>query len=758
MTFTHLKEKTLHFLLLSRPSLKRMTRIVWISAAVLFCSFVFYITSVIWNPFNLFGPMPSLSDIENPKQDMSSEVISADGVSLGRFFKHNRSMVTYDELSPMLVRTLVISEDHRFYQHAGLDFPAFVRVIAGIAVADPRGGGSTLTQQTAKNLFATRGPELMGKIGAISSVLDLLISKTKEWIIAVRLEQNFTKDEILTLYLNTVAFNYNSYGIKIAAQTYFSKTPAALSQQECATLVGMLQNPIIFNPITHPDRALRKRNEVLDKLYAHNVITSRQILNSLKATPVQLNVSVESHNRGLAPYFRTTLQKELQQWAAARNINLSESGLRIYTTIDSRLQLLAEQAVRNKMSAVQKVFDADWGARNPWVDDDGNELRDFVDRKMRQSDEYRQLVAEYGKNSDSITLKLNERKRTSVFSWNGKKEEIINLKEYIQHQSRFLHCGLMSMDPMTGEVKAWVGGIDHTFFQYDHVKQGSRQAGSTFKAFVYGLAMENGFSPCQEFVDMSPEIHINGKIYQPKNANGTFGDGKAYTLRRALAKSLNSVTMQLMTRLTPQNVADFAHRLGITTRLDPVYSLGLGTSDVRLYDMVAAYSSFVNGGIHTEPYYLVRIEDQYGNIIESFSPTQKQVLEPETAYKIVYLLRGGVEEEGGSSHALSDAVTRDNEVGGKTGTTDNGSDGWYMGITPNLVTGVWVGGDERSIHFPNWGESSGGRTALPIWDSYMKGVYSHPHIGYQKGRFKQPPGMESRLVCDDSDNNQDHFQ
>lgn len=752
MTTDDLKTRVLHVLLVPRPRLKKWIAAIWIGAALFLLSFVLYIACIIWNPGNFFGPLPPLADIENPKQDMSSEVISSDGISLGRFFTHNRSMVTFDELSPMLVNTLIISEDHRFYDHAGLDFPAFIRVITGIATADLQGGGSTLTQQTAKNLFATRGPELKGKIGEWSSILDLLISKTKEWIIAVRLEQNFTKDEILTLYLNTVEFNYNAHGIKIAAQTYFNKTPAALNQQECATLVGMLQNPITFNPITHSDRSKTKRNEVLGKLFTHNYIRSKRTLDSLSNTPINLKVSVESHNRGLAPYFRTTLQKELQQWAREHNVSLSEAGLKIYTTIDSRLQILAEQAMANQMAAVQKMFDEDWGTRDPWVDEEGRELVDFVDKKVRQSDEYRQIVAEYGDNRDSISIMINQKTTKRVFSWNSQKEEALSLKEYIRHQSRFLHCGLMSMDPLTGEVKAWVGGIDHTFFKYDHVKQGSRQAGSTFKAFVYGLAMENGFSPCQEFIDTTPEIDVNGKIYQPKNSNGTYGDGKPYTLRRALAKSLNSVTMQLMTRLEPQNVVSFAQRLGISTRLDPVYSLGLGTSDVRLYDMVAAYSSFVNGGIHTAPYYLVRIEDQYGNVLESFAPTQKQALEPEVAYKIVHLLRGGVEEEGGSSRALSDAVKRDNEVGGKTGTTDDGSDGWYMGITHNLVTGVWVGGDERSIHFPNWGESSGGRTALPIWDAYMKSVYSHPHIGYGKGSFKQPAGMESSLDCDNFEN------
>jgi penicillin-binding protein 1A len=487
----------------------------------------------------------------------------------------------------------------------------------------------------------------------------------------------------------------------------------------------------------------------LAKLYDHDYIKSKGALDSVQALPVELNFSVQNHNAGLAPYFRTMLQQELLEWCKKRGIDLFESGLKIYTTIDSRMQAKAELAMKTQMTQLQKMFDSDWGSRDPWVGEDGKTIENFVLRKLRQTDEYESLAKEFANNRDSLELMIRQPYRRKIFTWDGGRDTLISLIDYVRHQSRFLHTGLLSMDPHSGAVRAWVGGIDHRFFKYDHVRQGSRQAGSTFKLFVYGLAMENGYSPCQQLHDISPAIMDNGKIYQPPNANGSYGDGNPYTLRQALAKSLNSVTMQLMQNLKPGNVAEFAHRLGINTSLDPVYSLGLGTSDVTLYDMVGAYCTFVNNGVHTQPFYLTRIEDQYGKVLEDFTPIQKQVLDPATSYKIVHLLKGGVEEEGGSARALSNLVRDENEIGGKTGTTDNGSDGWFIGVTPNLVTGVWVGGDERSIHFPRWGESSGGRTSLPIWDKYMQQVYADPYCGYRKGKFPIPTSLDPAFLdCD----------
>jgi penicillin-binding protein 1A len=740
---------TKQILLTPRPRLRKFIRRFWIFTFTGIILFVIYIYSVILNPFNLFGNMPPLTEIENPKQDLSSEIISADGVSLGRIFRDNRSVVGYEELSPLLVNTLLISEDHRFYEHSGMDPYAFLRVVKGIITFSAQGGGSTLTQQTAKNLFRTRGPELQGELAKLFGPLELVISKTKEWIIAVRLERNFTKEEIIALYLNTVPFNNNAFGIKVAAETYFQKSPAQLNGQECALLIGMLQGTNRFNPVAFPDRALSKRNEVFDKLFTHHKVATQWERDSLKALPLGLNFSVQNHNTGLAPYFRRVVQGEMEVWCRERGIDIRDAGLKIYTTIDSRMQTFAEKAAREKMSTLQKMFEEGWGNRNPWVDDDGIELKNFVDKKIKQTSEYREIVSMYPNDPDSVAVKVNEKKPTTVFSWEGKKKLNLSLREVVTLQSRYLHCGLMSMDPHSGEVKAWVGGIDHTFFKYDHVIQGSRQAGSTFKAFVYGRAMEDGFSPCQPYQDDAPIFKLpNGGSYRAKNANGTYGDGTTYTMRHALAKSLNSVTMQLVRDLTPENIASFAKRMGITTKVDPVLSLGLGTSDVTLYDMVGAYAAFANGGIHTKPFYVVRIEDRYGNVLANFSPVRNQVISDNTAYKIVYLLRGGVEEEGGSAAGMSSEITSVNEVGGKTGTTDNGSDGWFIGITPDLVTGVWVGGDERSIHFPRWGESSGGRTALPIWESYMKQVYKHPESGYRKGHFKQPASLDTELDCD----------
>lgn len=741
-------QKISNILLLQRPWFGRVVVGIYIITIAIAIGFPLYIYAVISNPYNLFGAMPALRTIENPAHDFSSEVISADGVSLGRYFRYNRSQITYDQLSPYLVETLVISEDHRFFQHSGMDAQAFLRVIAGMISLNSQGGGSTLTQQTAKNLFRTREEELQGKIAKFAWPLKLLISKTKEWIIAVKLEQNFTKEEIIALYFNTVPFNNNAFGIQIAAETYFQKHPRQLNIQESALLVGMLQGTALYNPVTHPERALRKRNDVLSKLLKHQYIKTKKESDSLKALPLQLNFSVQNANEGLAAYFRNVLGLELLSWCKVNNVDLYESGLKIHTTIDSRLQRFAEDAVAEHMSQLQKNFERDWGIRNPWVDDNNVEIKDFLTRKIKRTDTYKNLVLRYGKDSDSINIKLHEKRPMKVFSWTGDRDTLFSSFDSLQYYNRFLQSGLIAIDSKTGAVKAWSGGIDYTYFKYDHVKQSTRQAGSTFKPFVYGLAMENGYSPCQRFYDIAPSINVNSTMYHPRNSNGTYGDGNLYTLRQAMARSLNSITLQLMEKLDPKNVMEFSQRLGITTRLDPVYSLALGTSDVSLYEITGAYTSFVNLGVYTRPYYVTRIEDRNGNILQNFIPVTKQVMDEETAYKMVHIFRGGVEEPGGTSQNLSEAVKKDNEVGGKTGTTDNGSDGWYIGITNNLVTGVWVGGDERNIHFPRWGEGSGGRAALPIWNKFMTSVYKHPECGYVKEQFRTPALSHLILNCD----------
>lgn len=709
-----------------------------------------YIVSI--DLFGLFGGMPSYAAIENPKNDLSSELISADGVSLGRYFRYlsNRSQVSYDELSPFLVKTLILSEDHRFNTHAGMDFWAYPRVLWGVLTFQNAGGGSTITQQLAKNLY-TLNPELDGKLASMSPTIRRVIQKTKEWIISIQLERNFTKEEILTMYLNTSHFGSNAAGIKVAAQTYFNKHPSELNVQESAVLVGILQNPSLFNPYYRPESSLRKRNQVLYKLYKHGYLRSGAVYDSIKALPIELDYNVENQNDGLAPYFRTVIRPRLLNWCKENGYDLYESGLKIYTTIDSRLQKKAEEAMAKRMRLLQAEFERQWAAKGsePWVDEGGYEIEGFLEKKIKRVPFYKQLAERYKDHPDSIEIVLNTKKPMKVFSWNGEIDTLFSSYDSLRYYNRFLQAGMVTMDPHTGAVKAWVGGIDHKYFKFDHVRQGARQPGSTFKPFVYGKAIEAGYSPCHPLFDVSPSVKLpNGTLWEVRNSEGDKGSGNRMTLRRGLALSKNTISVQLMQLVLPENVVEFAQRLGITTRLDPVPSLALGTSDVRLLDLVAAYSSFVSLGIYTEPFTITRIEDKNGNVVESFIPQSRQVMDEATAFKMIYMLQGGVEELGGTSSGIHPFLRQDNEIGGKTGTTDKASDGWYVGITHDLVTGIWVGGDEPSIHFPSWTFGAGGRTARPIFEEFMLDVYRDPASPYRKGQFKRPTEeLDMTLDC-----------
>jgi penicillin-binding protein 1A len=744
--------QTTHSIFLTpRSVFAKAVRWIWITFLAVIVLIPLYVFSVSIDLFGLFGGMPSLKAIENPENDLSSELISADGVSLGRYFRYNRSQVTYDQLSPELVNTLLLSEDHRFYEHSGMDFWAYPRVLFGILTFDSKGGGSTITQQLAKNLY-TINPELDGHLSKLGKLPRRVIQKTKEWIISIHLEKNFTKEEIITMYLNTSDFSSNAYGIKVAAETYFNKQPSELNLQESAVLVGMLQAPSFYNPQNNPNNALSKRNEVLYKLYNYKYITSREKYDSIKALPIELKFAVQNQNQGLATYFRNVLRNDLMAWCKEHGYDLWDSGLKIYTTIDSRMQKMAEEAMAEHMTKLQAEFDREWKARkrNPWTDENtGGEIKNFLQRKIKKTEAYRVLTEKYGSNSDSVEILLNKKKKMRVFTWKGEKDTLFSSMDSLAYYNKFLQTGLMSMDPETGAIKAWVGGLNHKFFKYDHVKQSSRQPGSTFKPFVYGTAIEAGFSPCLELLDISPTIKVSGGTWNPDNADGPAkGTGEKMNLRQAMARSVNSITAQMMVRVGPQNVVDFAHRLGVKSKLDPVPSICLGTSDVTLYEMVAAYCAFVNLGIQIEPYYITRIEDKNGNVIENFVPKTKQALDEKTAYKMIYMLQGGVQESGGTSLGLSRELKDNNEIGGKTGTTDNASDGWYIGITPNLVTGVWVGGDERSIRFPTWSFGAGSKSARPIWDKYMVKIYRNDKVGYKKGFFKRPQdGLDMSLDC-----------
>ncbi len=731
------------------PWFKKLVTVTWIIFAFAVIGGPAYILSVRVNLFGLFGGMPSLRAIENPTNDLSSELISADGASLARYYTFNRSQVMYKDLSRDLVKTLLISEDHRFYDHSGLDFQAFLRVIKGMITFDisGHGGGSTLTQQLAKNLF-TINPELDGSVSKLGKMPRRIIQKTKEWMISVDLERNFTKEEIIAMYLNTCNFSSNAYGIKVASETYFGKRPSALNLQESAVLVGMLQNPSLFNPHSRPANALSKRNEVLTKLYRYGYIKSKHHYDSLMMLPIDLNYSVQDHNEGIAPYLRSALQAELLKWCAEHGYNLWESGLKIYTTIDSRMQHYAMEAMKESMSAQQKAFDAHWKGRNPWINERGNEIEGFLESRIKQTDIYRQLVARYGAGNDSVKIVLNEKRPMTVFSWKGERDTLFSYMDSLSYYKRFLNAGFMSMDAQTGEVKAWVGGIDFKHFQFDHVRQGSRQPGSTFKPIVYGAAMEAGFHPCLKLPDISPTFKLSGgKTWTPPNAEGDLGTGEQLTLRQALAKSKNTITARVLKLVGVDNVISFAKRVGITSKLDPVPALCLGVSNVSVYELVGSYSAFVNQGTYTKPFYITRIEDKHGNVIQNFVPETKQAISEQTAFKMVYMLMGGVEEEGGSSRLLDIDLRENNEIGGKTGTSNDASDGWYVGITHNLVSGAWVGGDERGIRYRQWSLGQGGKTALPIWDKFMLKVYADRSLRYKKGAFKRPATLDITLDC-----------
>ncbi|MBY0434196.1 MAG: transglycosylase domain-containing protein [Cyclobacteriaceae bacterium] len=741
-----IKKKISDALGIQRPWFRNVVKYCWIVFLCFILGLPLYVYTVSIDLFGLFGGMPSLADVENPENDLSSELISADGVSLGRYFRFNRSQVNYNELSDELVNTLVLSEDHRFYQHSGLDFPAYLRVVFGLLTLNPSGGGSTITQQLAKNLY-TRNPDksLDGLVAKLGRYPRRIVQKTKEWIISIDLERNFTKQEIIAMYLNTAEFSSNTYGIKVASETYFNKPPDSLNLQESALLVGMLQNPTFFNPVRRPENALQKRNEVLYKIYnAKYKITTREQYDSLKSLDLGLKFKIQDQNEGLATYFRTVISAYLMDYCAQRGIDLWNSGLKIYTTIDSKLQKYAEEAVNEKMKILQGDFYKQWEDKNPWVDDDYVEIPGFLKSRIKKSDTYKNLVARYGEGSDSVRIMLNLKKPMTVFSWKGERDTLFSSMDSLAYYKKFLQTGLMSMDPNTGHIKAWVGGFNYKYFKFDHVKQAKRQPGSTFKPFVYGLAMESGYSPCYVLEDIAPSF---GNWY-PMNSDGTRGNGEKMTIRQAMARSINSITAQVMKSLGEANVVEFAHRVGIESQLDPVPSLCLGVSDVSLFEMVGAYSTYVNNGIHTEPFFITRIEDKNGNIIENFVPKTKQAVNDQTAYKMIYMLMGGVEESGGTSAGLSYDLKKDNEIGGKTGTTNNASDGWYMGVTHDLVTGVWVGGDERAIHFRSWAYGQGGKTARPIWDAYMTKVYKDPTTGITKGKFRLPKsGLDISLDC-----------
>lgn len=701
----------------------KYVKYVWV---IIFAPVLFVFMLVGLTSLGVFGELPSFEELENPNSSLASEVYSADMKTLGKYYIQNRVNVHYRDLSPNLVNALKATEDVRFEEHSGVDIKGLARVfVKTIILQQDAGGGSTLTQQLAKNLFP-RGE---------SSKLRIIFQKLKEWIIAVRLERNYTKQEILAMYLNTVEFGNNAYGIKSAATTYFNKQPSELRLEEAALLVGMLQAPSRYNPVRNVNNATFRRNTVIGQMANYKFITREQ-RDSLIRLKIKLNFRQESHTEGLAQYFREVLRQDLLQWckehkkADGSPYNLYRDGLRIYTTIDTRMQRYAEEAVQEHFTELQKTFYEHWKGRVPWA-----EHPELIDEAMKRSDRYISMK-KAGASAAEIKKAFNKKTEMTVFSWKGERDTLLSPLDSIRYYKMFYQTGFMSMEPQTGYVRAWVGGNNYKYFQYDHVKEGRRQVGSTFKPFLYTLAMQEGYSPCYEVPNVPVTIIDQAGVpWTPSNSDGKYGG--MLSLKEALAESINCISAYLMKQFGPEAMVQVARKMGITGELEPYPSLALGTADVSVFEMVAAYSTFANKGVYTEPQYILRIEDKNGVVLQDFVPRKVEAISEETAYLMLNLMQG-VTLYGTGARLRGSKYGFTNPIAGKTGTTQNNSDGWFMGITPELVSGVWSGCEDRAVHFRTTQLGQGANVALPIWGLYMKKVYADPTLNYSKDGFEAP--------------------
>lgn len=701
-----------------------------------------------------FGEMPTFEELENPETNLATEIISADGKLLGTYYIENRSNVSYADIAPDLIHALISIEDVRFYEHSGIDKIALFRVAKGIATGNSdQGGGSTITQQLAKNLFP-RGENL--------SKSKLVIRKLQEWVTATKLEYNYSKDEIIAMYLNTVFYGHNAYGIKKATETFFGKEPDEITMEEAALLAGVVNAPSKFSPRRHPDNAMNRRNLVLKRMETNGYITEAEY-DSISQIPIDLsNFGVLDHNAGQATYFREFLRGEMHEWAKTHfkqdgtPYNIYKDGLRIYTTIDSRMQQYAEEAVREHLALdLQPAFYEHWKGdpKAPFVLKDEEEVEKIMMLSMKRSERYR-VLKKAGWPMDSIIANFNEPTEMRLFSWDGPIDTVLSPIDSIRYSKFFLQSALMSVETGTGHVKAYVGGDDFRFFQYDHVTQAKRQVGSTFKPFLYALAMQEGeYTPCTKVPNISYSIQLSdGKFWEPKDSGKT-KFGEEVTLRWALAHSNNRISAYLMKRFGPEATIQMARRMGVTSDIPAVPSICLGVCDLSLYEMVGAMSTFANKGVYVKPIFITKIEDKNGNVIETFKAEQHEAMDEVTAYKMIELMKGVVYE--GTGVRLRYKYGLRNPIAGKTGTTQNQSDGWFMGITPDLTTGIWTGAEDRSVHFKTITLGQGSNMALPIWALYMKKVYSDPTLHISQGDFQKPlSNVDLEFDCDKYDEEQ----
>nr|CCF99232.1 Penicillin-binding protein 1A [uncultured Flavobacteriia bacterium] len=710
----------------------------------------------------LLGQMPELKQLENPKTNLATQILSSDGVVLGKFyFNDNRTPIAFDALPKNLVNALIATEDERFFSHSGIDLKGTLRALAYMG---KKGGASTISQQLARQLFV--GVRSRNKVEAV-------LQKFKEWVLAVQLERRYTKKEIIAMYLNIYDFGYSADGVQSAAKIYFNTTPKALSIEQSATLVGMLKNSSLFNPLRRPERVEKRRNVVLSQMKRNGFISEVE-LDSLKQIPLEIDYTPDSHREGLATYFRAYLQQFMRKWTKnnpkpdGTNYDIFRDGFRIFTTIDSRLQKIGETAVDAHMANLQEEFflqnTPKANPTAPFLDLREGEIDTLLHNKARRSERWRKMRAS-GKDEDAIWASFQKPVEMEVFSWKGDRDTLMSPLDSIRYYKHFLRASMMSMNPLTGHVKAWVGGFNYKHFQYDQVYQGRRQIGSTFKPFLYATAIDQlRLSPCDILPDalfcIEPMKHGNVDAWCPKNSGDKYG--RMRTLKNALANSVNTVSARLMDRVGPRPVINLARKMGITSYLPAVPSIALGTPDISLLEMVGAYSTFANKGIYVKPIMISRIEDKNGTVLFEVVPETRDVLSQESAYVTIDLLKGVTEagsgirlrHQGADEHnyAYKNVVTGypyqfENPIAGKTGTTQNQSDGWFMGMVPNLVTGVWVGGEDRAVHFKDIAFGQGATMALPIWAMYMRDAYAIPELGISMEDFEAPEILTIPIDC-----------
>ena len=739
---------------------RRSIKIFWIVFSIGVFSFVSIFLAA---GFGLLGKMPEFRQLENPKTNLATQIYSSDNKVIGKFYYNdNRTPLYYEEIPKNLIDALIATEDERFYDHSGIDLRGTLRAVVYLG---EKGGASTVSQQLARQLFT----------GVRSrNTLDAVVQKIKEWVIAVQLERRYAKKEILTMYLNLYDFNYNADGLRSAANIYFSKEPSDLLMEESAMLVGMLKNSSLYNPIRRPELVISRRNIVFQQMLRNEMLTQKEV-DSLQQLPLQIQFNPQSHREGLATYFRAYLRQFMLNWIQdnpkpdGEKYNLYLDGLTIYTTLDSKMQTYAENAVKEHMSNLQDAFfeqnTPKWNPTAPFLDLTEKEVERLMDQAMRRSERWRKMKLA-GKTEDDIKASFEQETAMKIFSWKGEIDTVMSPIDSIRHYKHFLRSGMMSMDPQTGHVKAWVGGINYKHFQFDHVYQGKRQIGSTFKPFVYASAIDQlKLSPCDSFPDgfYCVEARKFGahEAWCPKNSGDRYTGMR--TLKNALANSVNTISARLIDKVGPGPISKLAADLGISSKIPSVPSIALGTADLSVYEMVAAYGAFANQGIYVKPVIVTRIEDKNGTVLFEATPETRDVLSAESAYVTVKLLEGVTESGSGirlrhrgaeeNNPYFGTVVTGypyefQNPIAGKTGTTQNQSDGWFIGMVPNLVTGVWVGGEDRATHFNSIAYGQGATMALPIWALYMKKLYEDPLLEVSIDSFRAPEKVSIPLDCE----------